>query len=580
MQRLEDPDLLLVQVCYHVLDFGAVQCLEQFEPAPLRTTKCLFIRLKCPDSICTFDLLITLQYRHFVITAMFIVVLLRIINEVGPIGVKKNLPRHHLVLELDAQQHCHSEDQVDRACVHDCASWQIPAFLRSRSSGNLTSSPVLLIAVSILALHSFVCSRLAPCRSPNCAAWHPGHACEKPYFFKIPFVILKSRRNPSWWRAETRRKCSPPKFRPFVSRSLKGYPFHNGTLHWCIMLSAGLQPQIQHTQLSLHILDCLLSQSIGLRVIGGRVHRDGVLLALTDISLLQLNDGRFPISFENYPRPSRRLQRSQNFVNNEVVTEPFALHQIGRTCDQTSLLFRWAIFYQLVLHPRYQLQRCPCWKKLKNWKNEKMQESETAQNVFKCAVRNGWCELFSRDPTWAQDVWVWEECHCRVYYNRLWCDQLCNNITRVQQARLLASIRDLVALRKFHKIYGCSHVSIIRVVLTSPYVLLATRLRHSFPSYQLPGELVSLSSVPIQASISTCKIVHVPALSSRCHSGSHQSDWWHRQQFPKYQMLNEWESRVNVFHLATRSEGGGKAAPNRRGWEWKKIKGQKTFQNN
>ena len=65
-----------------------------------------------------------------------------------------------------------------------------------------------------------------------------------------------------------------------------------------------------------------------------------------------------------------------------------------------------------------------------------MQEWETTQNVFKCAVHNGWCELFSRDPTWAQDVWVWEECHCRVYCNRRWCDKQCNHITRVQQANL------------------------------------------------------------------------------------------------------------------------------------------------
>ena len=33
-----------------------------------------------------------------------------------------------------------------------------------------------------------------------------------------------------------------------------------------------------------------------------------------------------------------------------------------------------------------------------------MQEWETTQNVFKCAVLSGCCELFSRDPTWAQDV--------------------------------------------------------------------------------------------------------------------------------------------------------------------------------
>ena len=32
---------------------------------------------------------------------------------------------------------------------------------------------------------------------------------------------------------------------------------------------------------------------------------------------------------------------------------------------------------------------------------------------------------------------VWEACQCQVYCNRLWCDQLCNNITRVQQAFLV-----------------------------------------------------------------------------------------------------------------------------------------------
>ena len=37
-----------------------------------------------------------------------------------------------------------------------------------------------------------------------------------------------------------------------------------------------------------------------------------------------------------------------------------------------------------------------------------------------------------------QDVWLWEKCRCRVC-NKLWCDLLCNNVTRVQQARLLAS---------------------------------------------------------------------------------------------------------------------------------------------
>ena len=132
-----------------------------------------------------------------------------------------------------------------------------------------------------------------------------------------------------------------------------------------------------------------------------------------------------------------------------------------------------------------------------------VQEWETTQNVFKCAVHNGQCEVFSRDPTWAQDVWVWEEYQCRVFCYRLWCDQLCNNITRVQLARLLASRgcvrfarRHLVALGKFHK-STLAHMSRAFDSSNSPFVLLATRLCHSFPSWQLPGELVSLSSVSI-----------------------------------------------------------------------------------
>ena len=37
-------------------------------------------------------------------------------------------------------------------------------------------------------------------------------------------------------------------------------------------------------------------------------------------------------------------------------------------------------------------------------KDTKLQELDVTQHVFKCAEHNGWCEPFSRDPTWAQDV--------------------------------------------------------------------------------------------------------------------------------------------------------------------------------
>ena len=91
--------------------------------------------------------------------------------------------------------------------------------------------------------------------------------------------------------------------------------------------------------------------------------------------------------------------------------------------------------------------------------------------------------------------------HCRVCCISLWCDQLCNNITRVQQARLLAVVRlcqireaSLVALRKNTKFYACSHVSTVRLVqFTKP--VSPDSHSHSSPLYHLPGELVS--SVPI-----------------------------------------------------------------------------------
>ena len=84
-----NPDLLLVQVCHHVLDLCSMSCAIQLAPPWTRN----------------FWTLIALQ-------SMFIVVA----DD----------------LELDAQQHCHSEDHV----------LQILAFLRSRS----TSDPVFLIS--------------------------------------------------------------------------------------------------------------------------------------------------------------------------------------------------------------------------------------------------------------------------------------------------------------------------------------------------------------------------------------------------------------------------------------------------
>ena len=87
----------------------------------------------------------------------------------------------------------------------------------------------------------------------------------------------------------------------------------------------------------------------------------------------------------------------------------------------------------------------------------------------------------------AQDVCVSRESHCRVYCNRLWVDQLCNNITRVQREA------SLVAQKNLQKFYACSHVSTVRLI-QSTIPVFSDSHSHSSP---LQDELVSLSSVPI-----------------------------------------------------------------------------------
>ena len=62
----------------------------------------------------------------------------------------------------------------------------------------------------------------------------------------------------------------------------------------------------------------------------------------------------------------------------------------------------------------------------------------------------------------------------------------------------LCQIREasLVALRKFSQIYASSHVLIVRLVHSIIFVSRDFHC-HSSPLYHLPGELVSLSSVPM-----------------------------------------------------------------------------------
>ena len=62
----------------------------------------------------------------------------------------------------------------------------------------------------------------------------------------------------------------------------------------------------------------------------------------------------------------------------------------------------------------------------------------------------------------------------------------------------LCQIREasLVGLKNCLQIYACSHVSIVRLVQS--IILVSSDFHsHSSPLYHLPGELVSISSVPI-----------------------------------------------------------------------------------
>ena len=89
----------------------------------------------------------------------------------------------------------------------------------------------------------------------------------------------------------------------------------------------------------------------------------------------------------------------------------------------------------------------------------------------------------------------------------------------------LCQIREasLVALRKFSQMYACSHVSIVRLVQS---IILVSRYFQSLVAtvpFARRTRLAQLSQYPSQALISICGIGHVPALSFRCHSDSHQS---------------------------------------------------------
>ena len=88
----------------------------------------------------------------------------------------------------------------------------------------------------------------------------------------------------------------------------------------------------------------------------------------------------------------------------------------------------------------------------------------------------------------------------------------------------LCQIREasLVALRKNSQIYACSHVSTVRLVHPSySHLEISTITRRHCTICHVNSS--RSAQYPCQALISICGIAHVPALSFRCHSDSHQS---------------------------------------------------------
>ena len=162
----------------------------------------------------------------------------------------------------------------------------------------------------------------------------------------------------------------------------------------------------------------------------------------------------------------------------------------------------------------------------------------------KCAVHKDE-NCFLWDPTWSQDVCVQRSMSlsCRLYQALMW--PLCNNITRVQQARLLAS-QSCVRFARLHslhweKFHKTTHAHMCRSFDSSnpsySYPEISTVTRRHFTICQVNSS--RSSQHPCQALISICGIAHVPALLFRCHSDSHRSWLMTSLKFPKYQILNE-----------------------------------------
>ena len=178
----------------------------------------------------------------------------------------------------------------------------------------------------------------------------------------------------------------------------------------------------------------------------------------------------------------------------------------------------------------------------RKWKIHILQEWETTQNGCKVRCAQG-RELFSLGSDLSSRR-LCEEKYVTVMSTVPGCD-----VTTVQQhykgststpprVARLCQIREasLVALRILLQIYACSHVSIVRLVQS---IILVSRdfHSHSSPLYQLPSELVSLSSVPMPSIDLNLWNLSRPSAFVPMSLGftSVLTD----EKFPKYQILNE-----------------------------------------
>ena len=80
-----------------------------------------------------------------------------------------------------------------------------------------------------------------------------------------------------------------------------------------------------------------------------------------------------------------------------------------------------------------------------------------------------------------RDVWVWEECHCRVFCNRLWCDQLWKQL----YTGSTTTNSELLNMSKFFSFLGsmCSAACIDEAIIASISKCASSRGPSIFPRH-------------------------------------------------------------------------------------------------